>query len=134
MATDTQSILDAAEKLGKMLIDHPAVVRYQQAQKSVAEDAEAGRLLQDFDRSIEKLARQEQSGQPVSDAQRQQLEALQSRIVSHIKVKNLNQAQVEFVDLLRKVNQTIQKPLNPEKPQQPAPSAPQGGGMRLANY
>jgi hypothetical protein len=39
------------------------------------------------------------------------LETLQSRIVSHIKIKNLNMAQVEFIDLLRKVNQTIQKPL-----------------------
>jgi hypothetical protein len=28
--------------------------------------------------------------------------------MSHIKVKNLNMAQVDFIDLLRKVNQTIQ--------------------------
>ncbi len=48
---------------------------------------------------------------PVTDTQRQQLESLQSRIISHIKIKNLNMAQVEFVDLLRKVNQTIQRPL-----------------------
>jgi hypothetical protein len=47
---------------------------------------------------------------PVSDAQRMQLEALQSRIVSHIKIKALNLAQVEFIDLLRKVSQTVQKP------------------------
>jgi cell fate (sporulation/competence/biofilm development) regulator YlbF (YheA/YmcA/DUF963 family) len=141
MAVDTQQIMDAAEKLGQMLAEHPAVARYQAAQKTVAEDAEAGRLLQDFDRTLEKLGRQEQSGMPVTDAQRQQLEALQSRIVSHIKVKNLNLAQVEFVDLLRKVNQTIQKPLAPEKPQQPAaPAGPamggvgMGGGPRMANY
>lgn len=135
MAVDTQTIIEAAEKLGKMLVDHPAVVKYQAAQKSVAEDAEAGRLLQEFDRTLEKLARQEQTGQPVSDAQRQQLEGLQSRIVSHIKVKNLNLAQVEFVDLLRKVNQTIQKPLTPEKPQgAPAVAPPPAAGPRLASY
>lgn len=141
MAVDTQQIIDAAEKLGAMLAGHPAVARYQQAQKAVAEDPDAGRLLQDFDRTLEKLGRQEQSGMPVTDAQRQQLEALQSRIVSHLKVKNLNLAQVEFVDLLRKVNQTIQKPLTPEKPQQPqqpqAPAGTVGGssmGPRLATY
>ena len=68
-------------------------------------------MMADFERQIETLGRQEQQGVPVSEAQRQALETLQSRIVSHIKIKNLNMAQVEFVDLLRKVNQTIQRPL-----------------------
>jgi cell fate (sporulation/competence/biofilm development) regulator YlbF (YheA/YmcA/DUF963 family) len=111
MPTDTQTILDAAEKLSQLVAEHPAVAKYKAAQKSVAEDPEAGRMLQDFDRQIESLARQEQQGVPVSDAQRAGLETLQSRIVSHIKIKNLNMAQVDFIDLLRKVNQTIQRPL-----------------------
>jgi cell fate (sporulation/competence/biofilm development) regulator YlbF (YheA/YmcA/DUF963 family) len=67
----------------------------------------------------------------VTDAQRQQLEALQSRIVSHIKVKNLNLAQVEFVDLLRKINQTIQKPLTPEQPKGGQPQPPAGPKLAL---
>ena len=48
---------------------------------------------------------------PVTDAQRQTLEQLQSRIISNIKVKALNMAQVDFIDLLRKVTQTIQRPV-----------------------
>ena len=136
MAVDTQQIMDAAEKIGQMLSEHPAVVRYQAAQKTVAEDAEAGRMLQEFDRTLEKLGRQEQSGMQVTDAQRQQLEALQSRIVSHIKVKNLNLAQVEFVDLLRRVNQTIQKPLTPAQPaaEKGGQPLPPPGGPKLASY
>jgi cell fate (sporulation/competence/biofilm development) regulator YlbF (YheA/YmcA/DUF963 family) len=111
MPVDTQQILDAAEKLGQILKDHPAVERFKAAQKSVSDDPEAGRLLADFERQLETLGRQEQSGRPVTDAQRLQLESLQSKIVSHIKIKNLNLAQVEFVDLLRKINQTYQRPL-----------------------
>ena len=111
MPTDTQTIMDAAEKLSQLVADHPAVAKYKSAQKAVTDDPEAGRMLADFDRQIETLARQEQQGVPVSEAQRQQLEVLQSRIVSHIKIKALNMAQVEFVDLLRKINQTIQRPL-----------------------
>src|ERR1700733_10127330 len=111
MATDTQQILEAAEKLSQMVADHPSLAKYKQAQKAVADDAEASRLLSDFDRQIETLARQEQSGMPLTDSQRQQLEALQSRIISHLKIKNLNMAQVEFIDLLRRINQTIQRPL-----------------------
>jgi cell fate (sporulation/competence/biofilm development) regulator YlbF (YheA/YmcA/DUF963 family) len=104
--------MEAAEKLSAMVAEHPATGKYKAAQKAVADDPEAGRLLADFDRQIETLSRQEQQGMPVTDAQRRQLEGLQSRIISHIKIKNLNLAQVEFIDLLRKINQTIQRPLN----------------------
>jgi cell fate (sporulation/competence/biofilm development) regulator YlbF (YheA/YmcA/DUF963 family) len=111
MPVDTQQILQEAEKLGQLLKEHPAVERFKSAQKAVSEDPEATRLLGEFDRQIESLARQEQTGRPVTDAQRMQLESLQAKIVSHIKIKNLNLAQVEFVDLLRKISQTYQRPL-----------------------
>jgi cell fate (sporulation/competence/biofilm development) regulator YlbF (YheA/YmcA/DUF963 family) len=128
MAVDTDQIIQEAEKLGLLVAQHPAVARYKQAQKSVAEDPEAGRLLADFDRQLETLGRQEQSGMPVTDAQRTQLESLQGRIISHIKIKALNMAQVEFVDLLRKVTQTIQRPLA----DQPQGGAAGAGGPRMA--
>ncbi len=50
MPTDTQSILDAAEKLSAMVADHPATAKYKAAQKAVSDDPEAGRMLADFDR------------------------------------------------------------------------------------
>ena len=111
MAVDTQQLMEEAEKLGRLVAQHPAVARYKSAQKSVADDAEAARLLADMDRQIESLSRQEQSGLPITDAQRAALESAQSRVVSHIKIKNWNLAQVEFIDLLRKITQTIQRQL-----------------------
>jgi cell fate (sporulation/competence/biofilm development) regulator YlbF (YheA/YmcA/DUF963 family) len=111
MPTDTQQIIDEAEKLGKLVSQHPAVENYRKAQRAIAEDPDASRSLAEFDRQLETLARQEQTGMGITDAQRQQLENLQSRIVSNIKVKALNMAQVEFMDLLRKVTQTIHRPL-----------------------
>ena len=108
MPVDTQQILAEAEKLGQLVAQHPAVAKYKAAQKAVSEDPDTTRAMADFQRQFETLARQEQSGMPMTDAQRQQLEAVQSRIVSNIKVKALNMAEVDFIDLLRKVNQTIQ--------------------------
>jgi cell fate (sporulation/competence/biofilm development) regulator YlbF (YheA/YmcA/DUF963 family) len=131
MPVDTQQLLDEAAKLGDLVAQHPAVAKYRDAQKAVAADPEASRLLGDFDRQIETLSRNEQAGLPVTDAQRQQLEALQKRIVSHIQIKNLNMAQVEFVDLLRKVNQTIQRPLA-EAPAGKGDGAAGFSGPRLA--
>ena len=110
MAVDTDQIMQEAEKLGQLVAQHPAVARYKKAQRAVADDPEAGRLLADFDRQLESLGRQEQAGMPVTDAQRMQLESLQGRIISHLKIKALNLAQVDFVDLLRRVTQTVQRP------------------------
>ncbi len=107
MPVDTQQILDEATKLADLVAQHPSVDTYRKAQKAVSDDPEAARSLAEFDRTLETLARQESQGMPVTDAQRTQLESLQGRIVSNIKVKALNLAQVDFIDLLRKVNQTV---------------------------
>ncbi|MCC7349225.1 MAG: YlbF family regulator [Phycisphaerales bacterium] len=130
MPVTTEQILEEAAKVGQLVAQHPAIAKYKQAQKAIADDPDAARLLSDFDRQLESLARQEQSGMGVTDAQRQQLETLQSQIISHIKIKALNMAQVEFVDLLRKVTQTIQAPLS-EAPRQSA-TGPAPVGPRLA--
>src|SRR5580692_11659375 len=109
MPVDTQQLMDEATKLGQLAAQHPAVARYKQARETVDKDAEANRMLAELDRQIEMLTRQQQAGMPVTDAQQQQLETMQSRIVSNIKVKALNMAQVEFVDLLLKITQTVQR-------------------------
>jgi cell fate (sporulation/competence/biofilm development) regulator YlbF (YheA/YmcA/DUF963 family) len=128
MAVETQEIIDEAEKLGKLVAQHPAVARYKQAQKAIADDGDATRLFAEFERELEALDRQQMSGLPPTDAQRHKLESLQSRLASHIKIKALNLAQVEFIDLLRKVTQTIQKPLGPDRAAQPGgPSAGRPG-------
>lgn len=124
MPVDTQQIMDEASKLGDLVAQHPAISRYRDARKAVEQDTDASRFLAEFDRQIEALSRQQASGMPVTDAQQQQVESLQSRIVSHLKIKALNLAQVEFIDVLRKITQTIQRQLNLQE----APTGAPGGG------
>ena len=131
---DTQQILDEATKLGQLAATHPAVARYKEARRAVDGDPEASRMLAEMDRQVETLTRQAQAGMQITDAQQQTLEALQTRIVSNLKIKALNLAQVEFVDLLRKISQTIQRQVV-DLPQGaaggPAPAA-QSSGPRLS--
>lgn len=107
MPSDTQQIMDAAEQLAQLVAQHPAVQKYKHAQKAVSEDPDASRMLADFDRQIQRLGQQQQAGMPITDAQQQQIAALQAKIVSHIKVKALNLAQVEYVDLRRRISAAI---------------------------
>ena len=136
MAVDTQQVLDAADQVGKLVVQHPIVDRYHQAQKSLADDPDATRLLNDFNRQLTTLARQEESGMRVTDAQRNQLEDLQRRLASHLKIKALNLAQVEFIDLLRQVSDRIRKYLAdasaaPRKGDGPAPGGAAPSGPRI---
>src|SRR5450432_201539 len=124
MPSDTEQIISAAEKLGALVADHPAIARYKDAQKIVTQDPEASRLMGEFGKQIETLARQEQTGAAITDAQRQQLESLQLRIASNLKVKAMNMAEVEFTDLLRRISQTWQRPLAESTANTPRPGAP----------
>jgi cell fate (sporulation/competence/biofilm development) regulator YlbF (YheA/YmcA/DUF963 family) len=125
MPVDTQQIMEEANKLGNLVAQHPAIDKYKQAQNSLGEDPEASRLLNDFNRQLMTLARQEETGMPVSDAQRHQLENLQAMLASHLKIKALNMAQVEFIDLLRKVSDAIRSKIA-DQPNGPG-GAPGGG-------
>ncbi len=109
MPVETQQIMDEATKLGQLAAQHPAVAKYKQAREAVDKDAEANRMLAEFDRQIETLTRQQQAGMQITDAQQHALESLQTRIVSHIKIKAMKMAEVEFIDLLRKISQTVQR-------------------------
>lgn len=111
MAADLSEIITAAEKLGQLVAAHPAIAKYKDAQKAVAADPEASRMMTEFGTTLETLARQEQTGMPMSDAQRQKLEMLQMNIASNLKIKALNIAEVDFTDLLRKVSQAWQRPV-----------------------
>lgn len=108
---DTQQILDSAEKLGKLIAEHPSIKKYTDAAQAVSADPEASRLFSEFDREVMTLSQQEQSGQPISAAQRQKLQMLQSTIASNLKVKSFSIAQVEMTELLRKVSQAWQRPV-----------------------
>jgi cell fate (sporulation/competence/biofilm development) regulator YlbF (YheA/YmcA/DUF963 family) len=112
---DTAEILELANKLGDLVATHPSVQKYKDAQKAVSTDPEAGRLLGEFEKELMSLSRQEQAGMPVTDAQQQKLQQLQGRIVSNLRIKALNIAEVDFYDMLRKVNQAVLKQVGTPK-------------------
>jgi cell fate (sporulation/competence/biofilm development) regulator YlbF (YheA/YmcA/DUF963 family) len=123
---DTNEIIDLAGKVGDLIAAHPSVAKYKDAQRAIASDPEATRLMGEFQKLLMNLSAQEQQGLPATEAQERTLQALQTQIASNLRVKALSIAEVDFYDLLRKVNQRMLKPLNVKE------SAPAGAGQRLA--
>ncbi len=115
MPSDTQSVLDAAQKVADLLTEHPVVEKYKQAQKALQEDADASALLKEFNTILTQISHNERAGLPPTEQQRSKFEALQTQIASHLKFKAYSMAEYDLTDLLRKVSQTWQKPLARER-------------------
>lgn len=133
-----KQIMDTAAKLGDLVAKHPAIQKYAEAQEALSNDAEATRLLQQFEQKAMVMARNEQMGQPISQNERQELEQMQTTIAGNIRVKAFSIAQTDMTDLLRKVSQTWQKPVAKAQGQEeptsgnggmPGGAGVQGGGM-----
>lgn len=108
---DQQEIMETARRLGELVARQPAIRKYAEAQEALSKDADATRLLGDFERRAAVLMRNEQMGQPVTESERRELESLQQQIASNIRVKAYSIAQTDMTDLLRKVSQAWQRPV-----------------------
>ena len=132
-----KDITDAASKLGDLVAQHPAVAKAQAAQKALSDDPEVVRLLGQFEQRVAVMERNMQMGQPVGQAERQQVEQLQTQLAANLKYKNFQIAQVDLMDLLRKVSQAWQRPLAAATggaegdDADPAPQAAPSAGPRL---
>ena len=118
--------MDAAKKLGELVADHPAVAKLAEAQKALSDDKAASGMLQQFEQKLQIVSRNQQMGQAVTAAERQELETLQQQIAGDLKIQAFSAAQVDFTDMLRKVSETWQKPVA-EKQGGPAPAGGPGG-------
>ncbi len=103
----TQEILDAAKKVGQMVAEHDATTKLESSLKALESDTDAQRAIADFNRHLQALAAKEQSGKPIEVDDKRKLESLQQAVVMNIKLRNFQMAQMDYVDLLRKIDDAI---------------------------
>ena len=103
----TNDIEKAARDLGKMIGDHDAAKQFDSAAKSLESDIEAQRLMTDFNRAIQTLTEKQANQQPIEVQDKQKLEKLQTEVAMNLKVRALQQTQMDYMDLMRNVVNTI---------------------------
>ena len=104
---DTNQVLAAAGTLGNLIGSHPSVASYKELTRQLDLDITARNLVGQFEQTMEALAMKEASGQPIEIADKQNVERLQQSIALHPLLKKLMAAQVEYMELMRKVQETI---------------------------
>jgi len=104
-------IIELAERLGKLIADSPQAATLRQARKAVNDEPEIAQALKDFQAHSEKIAGLEAEQKPVEADDKRKLRELHEKLVASAPFKALSSAQVEYVDLMRKVNEALQKQL-----------------------
>ncbi len=116
---DTNVILAAAHNLGALVATHPTIAAYREILRQLDLDVGAKQLLQQYEQLIEMLSMKEQQMQPIEVAEKQQFERLQQSISMNATLKKFGAAQAEYMDVMKKIQETINQgmsgqPLPPE--------------------
>jgi cell fate (sporulation/competence/biofilm development) regulator YlbF (YheA/YmcA/DUF963 family) len=110
MMSDTESILKAAEALGEQIAEHPAAQKFNAQLKQLEEDIEAQRLITDLNRHHQALAEKQGRGQPIEVEDKRKLESLQQAVAGHALLRDMQMAEMDYVDLMRKVDEKLRGP------------------------
>lgn len=100
----TDDVLKKARELGGLISRHEATARYRTALAKLEQNQEAQRLLNDLNRKLMEIEQKEQSGQPIEVDDKRTVESLRRQVVRHPLLGELQMAQLDYVDLMRKVD------------------------------
>lgn len=123
----TEQIVAAAEKVGELIAEHPAARKLEAVLERLEKDTQAQRTLTDYNRQLQKIAEKEQAGKPIEVEDKHQAQTLRNQIIRNPILCDLQIAQMDYVDLMRRVDQAIggQTPTGPGEamPTRSQPSA-----------
>ena len=105
-------IIELAERLGKSIANSPQATALHAARQAVSKETDLSATLQEFQGQAEKIARLEAEQKPVEVDDKQKLNDLQSKLASSDTFKKYTAAQVEYVDLMRRVNKALGKQMD----------------------
>ena len=101
-------IIDMAERLGKAIAGSPQAAAVQAARKALDDQPQIAQALKDYQEQTEKIARLQSEQKPVEVEDKHKLREIEDRLLSSEVFKKYTAAQVEYVDLMRKVNEALQ--------------------------
>ena len=114
-------IIRMAEDLGKAIAASPQAAALQAAREALDKEPDTVKILRDYNTHARKIAELEDQQKPVEPDDKAKLQQLHDTLVASDVFKKFTGAQVEYIDLMRQVNEMIRRQMNP--PGAPAGSA-----------
>lgn len=104
-------IIELAQRLGKAISESGEAASLRDAREEMNNQGEIVQLLKDYQAHAEKIAKLEQENKPVEVNDKHKLKELHGNLVASEVFKKFTAAQVEYIDLMRRVNETLKKQL-----------------------
>jgi len=104
-------IIKLAEQLGKAIAQSSQAASLRSTREEMDKQPELKQLLKDYNDHAQKLAQLEHDNKPVEVDDKHKLQDIQTKLYASEVFKKFTSAQVEYVDLMRKVNQSLQSEL-----------------------
>ena len=105
------AITELATRLGKAIADSPEAAALREARETFNADEALKKLLEEFEAQSEKVARLQEQNQPIEVDDKHRLSELEDKLAASEVFKKLTAAQVEYIDLMRKVQTTLRAEL-----------------------
>ncbi|MEM9417479.1 MAG: YlbF family regulator [Planctomycetota bacterium] len=105
--SDQQAILDAADQLGQLIAAHPATQKLESLIKQLEDNTDSQRLMNDLNRHNQTLAEKQAKGEPIEVDDKRRLQELQQDVAMDPILRDMQLAQMDYVDLMRKVDERI---------------------------
>ncbi|MHC4982848.1 MAG: YlbF family regulator [Planctomycetota bacterium] len=105
-------MIELAERLGKAIADSPQASALRAAREELRKNAELSQLLKDFRAQAQKVAKLEGENKPIEVEDKHKLRDTQEKLAASDIFKKFTAAQVEYIDLMRKVNVALEQQLS----------------------
>lgn len=102
-----EELIRKAEELGRLLAEHPRFKALIAARDAVRDDAAARELLQKYQAQVEKIQQATDEGKPIEVDDKRALADLEGQVAGNDAIKGLSQAQVEFSEMMNRINRAI---------------------------
>lgn len=104
----TEEILGKARALGELIADHETARKLADAMARLESDTQAQRAMHDLNRHYQALGEKQAGGKPIEVQDKRKLEQLQLAVARHPLLSSLQMLQMDYMDLLRRVDEAIQ--------------------------
>ena len=105
------AITELAGRLGKAIADSPQAAALRAAREGLDSQPEVKQLLTDFTAQSRKIAQLEAEQKAIEVSDKHKLQELQDKLIAQEVFKQYTAAQVDYVDLMRQVNESLQQKL-----------------------
>lgn len=112
-----EQIIELAERLGKAISGSPQAGKLREAREALNGEDGTPQLLDDFRAQQERMAKLEAENKPIEVEDKHKLQSLHEKLIASAAFKNMAAAQMEYVDLMRKVNEALSRQLAPTEGQ-----------------